>query len=1044
MKKVLHTLLLAAMNMGFMAAQQNEWEDPVRYEWNKEAPHTALMLHDSKEAAIRDDNSASQWYASLNGQWKFVYAPTIGQSVKDFYKEHLDDSDWADIEVPSNWEMKGFGVPIYANIDYQWSPNPPYIDIDIPVGTYRKKFTMPENWDGKEILLHFGSISGYAQVYLNGVRVGMTKAAKTPAEFNITRHIRRGENTLAVQIYRWHDGSYLEDQDYWRLSGIERDVFLQAYPKLTIWDYFLKSDLDKDYRHGMFTADVDLREFSGNTMNTGTVCLDLIDVKGNKVLSQRKTFKVEKECITLTFGGKVKNVNKWSAETPYLYDCVLTLFDAQGRQVAVTACKTGFRKVEIKGAKLLVNGVPTYIKGVNRHEHNDTLGHVQNIDIMMHDLKLMKQLNINAIRLSHYPMHPLFYKLCDKYGFYLVDEANIETHGMGSMPYFTDTVPHPAYRQEWVPAHIDRIRRMVERDKNHVSIIGWSLGNECGNGKVFHDEYVYLKKYDPTRFVQFEQAGEDWNTDVICPMYPYYSRIEVYRNSGKQRPYIMCEYAHGMGNSNGNFMDLWNLIYDSPNLQGGFIWDWMEQAFKMKPTAYEDRTYWMYWGKMGSHVWPIFANQGSADGIIAADGTPKPQAYEIKKVHQYIQFTAKDLSKGIISVRNRYDFTDLAEYDFRWVLMKDGRKEAEGTFGLSLSPHRQKDIKLSIPALNEEGEYFLNLYAYVRKATELLPSGFEVACEQLELGGKSFFGNLPAPEGQLTCKQEGDNFVFVSGNISGKIDLKKGMLADYRINGKQPFVRGEYPEPLFWRAPTDADFGNKMPQVSGVWRTAHVNREVQKVTVGDKTECGVPIKVEMKLKDIQVPYVIEYYILNNGAVRITASMDMTGTSLPELPRFGMNMVLQKEYDNLDYYGRGPLENYTDRRSSSFVGCYASKVKDQFYPYIRPQENGNKTDVRWLTLLDTKGIGIRITGIQPIAFSALHSSVEDLDPGLTKKMLHTIDVFPRQEIYLNVDLKQRGLGGDSTWGQFPYKPYRLHDKQYSYSFVLELVDKKHSN
>lgn len=1022
-------------------AQQNEWEDPTRYEWNKEKPHTDFMLYESDWDAVTDDYKASPWYQTLNGIWKFTYAPTISKSEKDFYIVDLDDAFWSDIEVPSNWELKGFGVPIYANIEYQWSPNPPFIDIDIPVGTYRKNFTIPEDWDNREIMLHFGSITGYAQVYLNGEKVGMTKASKTPAEFNVTKFLKKGENLLAVQVYRWHDGSYMEDQDFWRLSGIERDVFLQAYPKLSIWDFYLKSDLDVGYRNGLFNVEVDVRAFEGNSIKKGTVKMELRDASGKVVSSQRKRLDVESEITTLFFSDQVKNVKKWSAEKPYLYDCVLTLLDAGNKQLAVTAYKTGFRKIEIKNAQLMVNGVPTYIKGVNRHEHNDTLGHVQTLEIMMHDLKLLKQLNFNAVRLSHYPAHPLWYKLCDKYGIYLVDEANIETHGMGSVPYFKDTIPHPAYRTEWVSAHIDRIRRMVERDKNHASVIGWSLGNECGNGKVFHDEYRYLKKYDTNRFVQFEQAWEDWNTDVVCPMYPNYGQVKKYRDSGKQRPYIMCEYAHGMGNSNGNFQDLWDLIYDSPNLQGGFIWDWMEQAFKMKPTREENRTYWMYWGKMGSYVWPTFKNQGPADGIIAADGTPKPQAYEVKKVHQNIQFADKNLSDGILSIRNRFDFTDLSEYSFVWEIMKNGVKDAEGYFTVSLAPHGQKDVKLDLPDLKEDGsEYYLNLYVYTKEATDLVPAGFEIAKEQLKLGKGTFFDAPLSIPGNLKYQLENGILSFVSGNVSGKIDIKKGTFYDYQIDGKQPILKGNYPEPVFWRAPTCGDFGNNMPQTMGVWRNAHVNKEVKKVTVGNRVKEGVPIKVEFLLKDIQVPYSLEYFILNDGSVRITASMDMEGRTLPELPRFGMRMVLAKEYDNLSYYGRGPLENYVDRWSSAFVGRYEDKVKNQFYPYIRPQETGNKTDVRWLTLLDAEGTGLQVTGVQPIAFSALHSSIEDLDPGLTKKMLHTVDVFPRKEVYLNIDLKQRGLGGDNTWGQFPYEQYRMFDKQYSYSYILKLVRK----
>lgn len=1037
-KKLKLLILLFVLNTGILHSQQNEWENPVKYEWNKEKPHVDLMLYDTKESAVCDDYTVSPWYKSLNSQWKFVYAPTIARSEKQFYTMGLDDSGWSDIEVPSNWELKGFGVPVYANIDYMWSPNPPYIDIDIPVGTYRKRFVVPDNWNDREIILHFGSITGYAQVYLNGEKVGMTKASKTPAEFNITKYIKAGENLLAVQVYRWHDGSYLEDQDFWRLSGIERDVFLQAYPKLTIWDFYLKPDLDTNYKNGEFSATVDLREFEGNKMKQGSVRLELYD--NNKlIMSRQRAFEMKDSATTLSFNGYVKNVRKWSAETPFLYDCIITLLDNDKKQMAVTAYKTGFRKIEIKNAQLMVNGVPTYIKGVNRHEHNDTLGHVQTREMMMHDLKLLKQFNFNAVRLSHYPAHPLWYKLCDKYGIYLVDEANIETHGMGSVPYFKDTIPHPAYRPEWVPAHVDRIRRMVERDKNHVSVIGWSLGNECGNGKVFHDEYLHLKKYDPSRFIQFEQAWEDSNTDVVCPMYPNYWQIKKYRDSGKQRPYIMCEYAHAMGNSNGNFKDLWDLIYDSPNLQGGFIWDWMEQAFKMKSTREEDRTYWMYWGKMGSHVWPTFGNQGPADGIIAADGTPKPQAYEVKKVHQYIQFFDKDLKKGMITVRNRFDFTDLDNYRFSWIIMKDGMKDAEGEFSVSLAPHQQKDIKLDLPALDKDkSEYYLNLYAYTKQATDLVPMDFEIAKEQLKIGETTFFDVSRPTLGKLVYNQEGELLCFASGRISGKIDLKKGELCEYRMDGKEPIQKRQYPEPIFWRAPNDGDFGNKMPQTMGVWRNAHVNRKVQNVTVGALTEEGLPVTIDFILEDIQVSYQVKYLIQNDASIKVTASMNLEGKSLPELPRFGMRMVLGKQYDNLNYYGRGPMENYVDRCSSSFIGCYKDNVRNQFYPYIRPQETGNKTDVRWLTLTDGNGIGLQVIGVQPIAFSALHSSVEDLDPGLTKKMLHTVDVFPRKEVYLTIDWKQRGLGGDNTWGQFPYKQYRLLGKQLSYSYIIKLI------
>ena len=1024
-------------------AQNNEWENPTKYEWNKEKPHADFRLYERTDDAVNDNPQKSSWQYSLNGTWKFVYAPSIAESIKDFYCTDLSDNDWDTITVPSNWEIQGFGEPIIRNIQYVFSPNPPYIDVDNPVGTYRRTFTVPQNWQGREVLLHFGSISGYARIYVNGQQVGMTKASKTPAEFNVTNYLKKGENLLAVQVYRWHDGSYMEDQDFWRLSGIERDVFLTAYPQTTIWDFFLHAGLDDTYRHGQFRATVDLRSFNANaTLQKGTLTLELKDAGGKTVLSAQKAYCISDISTTLTFEGTVRNVRKWSAEHPSLYDCILTLRANDDKQQTVVAHKVGFRRIEIKNTRLLVNGVPTYIKGVNRHEHNDSLGHTQTREIIMNDLRLIKQLNMNAVRTSHYPNHPLFYQLCDQYGIYVVDEANIETHGMGSVPYFKDTIPHPAYRPEWYAAHVDRITRMVERDKNHPCIIGWSLGNECGNGIVFHDEYKRLKKYDPGRFVQFEQAWEDWNTDIVCPMYPNMWKITEYRKSGKQRPFIMCEYAHAQGNSNGNFKDLWDIIYDSPNLQGGFIWDFMDQGFKIKTEPRDGRTYWTYNGKMGSYKW-LEDKKGElntgTDGLISANGIPKPQAYEVKKVYQYIQFIAKDLGKGIISIKNRYDFTNLDEYAFMWEIYKNGEKISTGDFNVDLKPHEEKEIRLSLPVIPEDGnEYFLNLYVHTRVATDLVPAGYEVAREQMQLNKSSFFTSLPPCSGKLSYETKDNILSFQSGAVSGKIDLKKGILFDYMINGKQP-IR-QYPEPAFWRAPIDNDFGNKMPVLAGVWRTAHVNRYVKKVTIGENNEKGLSVRVDWVLSDIQVPYTMEYLVRDNGTVIVTGSIDLTGTKLPELPRFGMRMELHQPYENLTYYGRGPFENYIDRYSGAFIGRYEDKVENQFYWYIRPQETGNKTDVRWLTLLDSGGLGVKITGLQPISFSALHFSPEDLDPGLTRKLQHTIDIVPQKNIFLHVDLKQRGLGGDNSWGMYPHNEYRLLDKKYTYSYMIELVEK----
>ncbi|SEM31606.1 beta-galactosidase [Chryseobacterium taichungense] len=1023
-----------------VTAQNNDWENPRIVDQGKEKPHVTFVSFDDQQNAISDDYGRSVNYKSLNGQWKFSYTDQYKDRPTDFYKTTLDDSGWANLTVPSNWELNGFGIPIYTNVTYPHPRTPPFIGPNNPVGTYRKTFTVPEDWDKKEILLHFGSISGCAFIYVNGRKVGMTKASKTPAEFDITKYLKKGQNLLAVQIFRWHDGSYLEDQDFWRLSGLERDVYLYALPKLAIWDFFLKADLDAQYKNGLFSADVDLRKFKGNDLKSGSLTLSLLDKSGKAIYNKQESFSVNADSIqTLKFHTTIKNPLKWNAETPNLYDCVLTLKDQNGTVISITASKVGFRKVEIKNARLLVNGMSISVHGVNRHEHDDVTGHTTTRALMLKDIKLMKELNINAVRLSHYPNDPLWYKLCDQYGLYLVDEANIETHGMGAeLQGGFDKTVHPAYLPEWAPAHTDRIVRMVERDKNHASIIIWSLGNECGNGPVFHDNYKWIKSRDTSRPVQFEQAGQDWNTDIVAPMYPRIADMKRYAaDATKTRPYIMCEYSHAMGNSNGNMQTYFDIIRKSKNMQGGFIWDWVDQGIKTKDA--NGKTFWAYGGDLGSFYWQNDEN-GIADGIISSDRTPDPGAYEVKKMYQKIIFTAKDLSKGLINIENIFDFTNLNQYAFKWQLLRNGEKVDEGTFDVQLDPHQSKNLKLNLPQYKSIAgtEYFLNLYAYTKAATEMLPSGSEIAKEQFSYAG-SYFDKYSSTAPKLVFTNDNKKLNFTAGDIKGEFDLQKGKFIRYSKNDSN---FNNFPEPYFWRAPTDNDFGNGMPSKLGLWRSAHDQKKLKKITVGEQTENGLTIQVEWQLAGIDVPYQINYFIHNNGDVQITATMDMTGKELPELPRFGMRTTLPGSYNNLRYYGRGPYENYIDRHSASFIGIYEDKIENQYYKgYIRPQESGNKTDVRWFTLTDESGSGIKVEGTQSIAFTAINHSVEDLDPGLTKKQQHPVDLPPRHQVFLSIDLKQRGLGGDDSWGAYPHEEYQLLDKKYSYSYTISLLNEK---
>jgi len=1035
MQKIL-MLCCLLWSQALMAQQvKNEWENPEVLSFNKEEPHATFMLYDNAQDARADNYSASPYYQSLNGTWQFSFVRKPADIPQNFSAPNLNDTGWDTISVPSNWELQGFGIPIYTNIIYPFPANPPYVDHSYdPVGTYRRTFSVPGHWGGKEILLHFGSISGYAQVFLNGQRVGMSKSAKTPAEFNITKALKKGNNQLTVQVYRWHDGSYLEDQDFWRLSGIERDVYLEALPELSIWDFFLKGDLDSKYKDGLFRATVNLRQFGKSASDKGTVAVELYDNKNKKVFSQEKS--ASASTGEALFSGVLKNVQQWSAEHPNLYDCVITLNDSNGKTVAVTGSKMGFRKVEIKNAQLMVNGMPILVKGVNRHEHDDVTGHTLSRESMLRDIQLMKQFNINAVRTSHYPNDPIWYKLCDEYGLYLVDEANIETHGMGAElqgPF--DKSKHPAYLPQWAPAYMERIHQLVERDKNHPSVIIWSMGNETGNGQVFHDAYKWMKERDTTRPVQFEQAGEDWNTDIVCPMYPGINYMKSYAASDKQRPFIMCEYSHAMGNSNGNFREYWDIIRNSPKMQGGFIWDWVDQGLKTKDD--KGQTFWAYGGDLGGYNLQNDENF-NANGLVAANRTPHPGLYEVKKYYQDILFDAKDLRKGIIMVKNEFDFTNLDQYSFRWELYKNGALQKQDDFSVKLAPHERKEVKLKLPTVKSEDgeEYFLNVYAYTKHATELVPTGHEVAREQFSLDNGNYFTASPE-KGVLSVTKDGDMLKFTSGDISGSFNTKEGRLVSYSKGGER--IIGSFPEPYFWRAPTDNDFGNGMPTRLGVWRTAHVNRQAKKVDVGQKSEQGLPIEVQYELTNINVPYIVKYLIQNDGSIAVTASIDMTGRELPELPRFGMRLVLPGEYDQLSYYGRGPWENYSDRKTASFVGLYQDSVQKQFTAnYIRPQENGYHTDVRWLRLTNEAGQGLEIAGAQPLGFSALDVADEALDPGLTKKQQHPTDIRHEDKVYLHVDLKQRGLGGDNSWGALPHEPYRLLDKQYTYSYIIKPV------
>ncbi len=1021
-------LLCLTSSLAISQNDKNEWENPAVFERNKEPGHADFIAYDNKEDAIRDDFQRSPFFQSLNGTWKFHFVKKPADRPQNFYEPDLDDSDWHDIEVPSNWEIAGFGIPIYTNIIYPFPKNPPFIaGDDNPVGTYRRSFDLPGDWDGKTVILNLSSVSGYARVFINGREAGMTKVAKTPSEFNITSLLKKGENQIAIQVFRWHDGSYLEDQDFWRLSGLEQDVYLYALPQVAIWDFFLQAGLDANYVNGVFDAAIDLRAFGENNVSReGSLLLELIPAGSDEpVYAEEQTFSRTDDPIR--FQSTIEKVQPWNAETPHLYDCVLTLKDAREEVTMVTSEQVGFRSVEIKNAQLLVNGVAITVKGVNLHIHDDVLGHVPSRETMMKDIRLMKKHNINAVRTSHYPQSPLWYKLCDQYGLYLVSEANIESHGMGATnqgPF--DQSAHPAYREEWAPAHLDRIRRAVMRDKNHPSVLIWSMGNECGNGPVFYEGYDWIKAYDPTRLVLFEQAAENRNTDIVSPMYPPLSYMRSYAAAkDKTRPFIMCEYSHAMGNSNGNFQAYWDIIHSSPHMQGGFIWDWVDQGLK---TEDENGTYWAYGGDLGGlHL--QHDENFCANGLVSSNRTPHPGLTEVKKVHQNIRFDF-DPARGMLTVQNQFDFTSLQDVAFQYELLENGTRKTVESFSIQAGPHESKTMSVDLPALDNDKEYLLHVYAYTGEGTEIVPAGHEIAREQFQLTDPNFDREIPA--GTLSVSDSENEIVFEAGDVRAVFDKQAGKFTRY---AKGAFALSGLPEPYFWRAPTDNDFGNRMPERLGVWRTAHVNQQIQSVEIGEPTDSGAPIRVVYLLTDIGVGYTLDYRVRPNGSIQVEAEIDLRGKDLPELPRFGMRMRVPGAFGRLEYYGRGPEENYADRNTATFLGIWEAEVSELKMPYIRPQEYGNRTDTRWIKLSNGSGDGITVKGLQPLSFSALPIRAEALDPGLTKKQQHPTDLSYDEDITLHIDLAQRGLGGDNSWGAYPHEEYLLKEDRYRYGYVL---------
>ncbi len=1013
---------------------ENDWENPAVFQINREPARAAFLPYGDDISAIADDYTRSPWFQSLNGKWKFNWSPTPDQRPKNFFETNFNTTNWKEIEVPSNWELNGFGIPIYISAGYAFVKNPPYINhSDNPVGSYIRTFELPENWNERRVYLHFEAGTSAMYVWVNGSKVGYTENTKSPSEFDITKYVKSGKNQVAIEVYRWSDGSYLEDQDFWRLSGIDRDVYLYSTSNTRIVDFFARPDLDANYKNGSLSVDVKLKNMNLVLKNNQTVEAKLVDAKGNEVFKKTIKFNLAANATeTKTFQHNVSSPKLWSNEKPNLYSLLLTLKDEKGAFIETVATQIGFRKVELKNGQLLVNGIRIMVHGVNIHEHNSKTGHYQDKETMMKDIRLMKQLNINAVRCSHYPNNLIWVKLCNQYGLFLVDEANIESHGMG---YGKENM---AFNPVWDEAHLDRTISLVERDKNFPSIIIWSLGNEASNGDVFKKTYKWIKERDNTRLVQYEQAKEQEHTDIVCPMYPRISYMKEYASrKDVKRPFIMCEYSHAMGNSSGNFQEYWDIIRSSKNMQGGFIWDWVDQGFEMKDEV--GRKYWTYGGDMGSQNYRNDENF-CHNGLVWPDRKLHPSAFEVKKVYQDILFSAVDLKNGIIEVENGFGYTNLEEYLFKYEILKNGLAIKTGTIDIHLKPQSKKKIQLELPKiLAEEGvEYLLNIFAYTKEGTEVMPQNFEIAREQFSIGENHYFTKTTIlGKASPKMEEDSDKITLTSAGIEVTISKKTGLMKQYKSEGKNFFK--QLPVPNFWRAPTDNDFGNKMQLRCNIWRVAGENSILKNIEV--KEESGkTTVIAHLFLKDVTSTYTISYTLTSDGSLILQNSFKAGENPLPEMPRFGMIFSLSQELNNFTYYGRGPWENYQDRNTSSLKGIYESKVADQYVPYTRPQENGYKTDIRWLKLTNNAGNGISIEGLQSLSVSALNNYPEDFDPGLTKKNLHINNIIPRDEVVVCVDLAQMGLGGDTSWGALPHEQYLLKNNEYSYGFVIKPIKK----
>ena len=1075
------------------------WQDIQTVSVNKELARTAFMTYENRTQALTQDYANSPYYLLLNGIWNFYYVDAY-KNLPVGIEQPGANIAWTDIKVPGNWEVQGHGTAIYTNHGYEWkprNPQPPQLPEANPVGVYQRDFEIPAHWNGRDIYLSLDGAKSGVYVYVNGKEVGYSEDSKNTAEFKLNKYLKEGKNSLVLKIFRWSTGSYLECQDFWRISGIERDVFLFSQPKNHIRDFQVVSTLDNTYKNGIFKLATAVQTES--LQNDLSLTYELLDAQGNTVA--KGTQKNDK--INQIFEAEIPNVKTWTSEHPNLYQLLITL--KEGNKVTeVIPYKVGFRRFEIKEIEekaedgkpyvcFFVNGQPIKLKGVNIHEHNPETGHYVTEELMRKDFELMKQHNINTVRLCHYPQSNKFYELCNELGLYVYDEANIESHGMYYNLRKGGTLGN---NPEWLKPHMYRTINMYERNKNHPSIAIWSLGNEAGNGYNFYQTYLYLKKKETgalgmNRPVNYERALWEWNTDMYVPQYPDAKWLETIGKKGSDRPVVPSEYSHAMGNSNGNISAQWEAIYKYPNLQGGYIWDWVDQGLLQKDE--NGREYWAYGGDFGVDM-PSDGNF-LCNGIIAPDRTPHPAMTEVKYAYQNVGFEAIDLASGKFLIKNRFYFTNLRKHQINYAVKANGKVIRKGKTFLDIEPQSSQEFNVNLAGLQAKTgtEYFVNFWVTTTEPEILIPAGHEIASEQFRLPIEPLAIAEHKASGKTNVTTEGDEVKVSSSKMQFVFNKKSGLVTSYKVNGTEYFGGGFGIQPNFWRAPNDNDYGNGQPKREQIWKQSSKNFQVVDViTLSEGNNTSLTANYLLAAGNL---YIVKYTIYPDGVVH--SDITFTSTEMEEgktevseatlmatfspgqeearraasklvVPRIGVRFRLPADMNQVEYFGRGPGENYVDRQAGSFVDLYRTTA-DAMYTnnYVRPQENGHRTDTRWVTLSRKNGKGLKIVADQTIGFNALRNSVEDFDSEETinrprqwnnftpeeitnrteekaknvlRRMTHVNDITPRNFVEVCIDMKQQGVAGFDSWGDRPLPEHSLPANQ-EYHWGFTLIPKK---